>query len=231
VISNYGNPGSTNDTWDEVGVDAILDYFFSVWFERDGDPYPPLLVSEFQPNTPGIDTDEEWVEFFNNAPVLLDLTNYKLGDEETIDGIEGMYNFPSGSTISPGKAQVVAQKGTGFNALFGFLPEYELTETSAAGNMPIDTLWASGTVALANTGDEILLLDSHDTILDVAVYGPTNTYPGVIAIPFVDNEQSVERRPVWHDTNDCSVDFRRQVDPSPGVVYLYGFFLPLTIKP
>ncbi len=230
-ITNYGDPGSTKLTVDELYADDILDYSFTVWFEPDGDPYPPLLVSEFQPNPPGIDSDEEWVEFFNNAPVLLDLTDYKMGDEETIDGPEGMYRFPIGSPIIPGEAQVVAMKGTGFAALYGFLPEYELSETSAAGNMVIDTLWASGTIALSDANDEVLLLDSHDTILDVAVYGPTNTYPGVTAIPFVSNEQSVERRPVWHDTNDCSFDFRRQANPSPGVVYLYGLFLPLTIKP
>ncbi|MBK8267065.1 MAG: hypothetical protein IPK83_01660, partial [Planctomycetes bacterium] len=47
-ITNFGNPGTFSNTWDEVS-DGRVDYFFDVYFESDGDVYPPLLISEVLP--------------------------------------------------------------------------------------------------------------------------------------------------------------------------------------
>ncbi|MCX6024876.1 MAG: lamin tail domain-containing protein [Chloroflexi bacterium] len=219
-VSNYGSHAAPPpNTWTEV-QDGIIDYYFEVWFEPDGDPYPPLVVSEFLPDPVGTETSDEWLEIYNTSPATIELPGVKVGDEETAapPSAEGMYSFPSG-TIASGGAVTVAQRavaggGEGFFGLYGFCPDYEL-QGSAPGNcdstldMAKYSAWAAGSVQLSNTADEILILDRQDTILDVAVYG-TGAYPGVIARPAPDKEFTLERRPVYHDTNDCSVDFRTQ---------------------
>jgi uncharacterized repeat protein (TIGR01451 family) len=231
AVTNYGSPAPATrlqNTWAEVS-DGVVDYYFDVWFEPDGDPYPPLMVSEFQPNPPGADASREWIEIFNNSPVALSLDGIKVGDEETIAEGEGMLRFPAGFSIAPGATVIVALQADtgsdGFYYLFGFCPDFEVTNTTgpncSAPNMSSYSAWASGSLALNNSDDEILILDGSDTVLDVAGYtdGGYTPYPGVTYLGWNSGwEQSVERRPAYQDTNDCSADFRRQYNPTPAQI-------------
>ena len=231
AVTNYGSPAPATrlqNTWAEVS-DGVVDYYFDVWFEPDGDPYPPLMVSEFQPNPPGTDTNREWIEIFNNSPVALSLDGIKVGDEETIAGGESMLRFPAGFSIAPGATVIVALQADngsdGFYYLFGFCPDFEVTNTTgpncSAPDMSPYSAWASGSLALSNNDDEVLILDGSDTVLDVAGYtdGGYTPYPGVTYLGWNSGwEQSIERRPVYQDTNDCSADFRRQSNPTPAQV-------------
>ncbi len=70
-------------------------------------------------------------------------------------------------------------------------------------------------MALANTGDEVLLLDGNDTPVDVVTY-ENGSYPGVIPHPGVTRGHSIERDPPAQDTDDCSVDFVDRASPTPG---------------
>jgi hypothetical protein len=79
------------------------------------------------------------------------------------------------------------------------------------------TAWASGLIALSNTGDEVGLLDPFDAVVDVACYegktwpnNPTTPHPGVVT------GHSIERNPAGEDTDHCEIDFIDQAIPTPG---------------
>jgi glycerophosphoryl diester phosphodiesterase len=146
----------------------------------------------------------------------VDLSNYKLGDEETAAGGEGMYRFPAGASIAAGQKITVALKATGFFALYGFNPTYEVIDTDASvPNMSVYSAWSTGTISLANTGDEMLLLNGSDAAVDVVTY-EAGVYSGVTAHPGVALGHSIERSPVNQDTDNCAVDFVDRTTPTPG---------------
>src|SRR3989338_2579942 len=79
-----------------------------------------LKINEIFYDTPGTDGDEEWIEIFNEANGEIELTNYKIGDEETQGDSEGMYQFPSSSKIKSKGFAIVAQKADIFYSIYGF---------------------------------------------------------------------------------------------------------------
>ena len=178
----------------------------------------PLLISEVFYDTPGTDSEEEWVEIFNPTAFVVDLSGYKIGDEEVQGGTEGMCQFPSGASISPGDVIVVALEASGFYALYGFNPDFEVTDSDPTVlDMTPYSAWAAGRFALSNTGDEVLLLDESDSPVDVVVY-EGGSYLGVTPHPGVETGHSLERVPADRDTDDCSADFIDQPSPNPGTV-------------
>ena len=99
------------------------------------------------------------------------------------------------------------------------LADLEWQNSDETPNM-VRTGWGEGEFLLGNEGDEVLLVDPENQIVDVLVYGS-----GVCAgsRPFVDlslvyNGNSLERWPANHDSNDCNRDFRVRYSPAPGVV-------------
>jgi cardiolipin synthase A/B len=179
-----------------------------------GPHYP--LISEVFYDTPGTDSDEEWIELYNPTSMAIDLSSYKLGDEETQGSTEGMYQFPTGASIAAGQKITVALKAAGFFALYGFNPTYEVIETDASvPNMSVYSAWSSGTISLANAGDEVLLLNGSDIPVDVVTF-EAGVYSGVTPHPGVATGHSIERSPANQDTNDCSVDFVDRNPPTPG---------------
>jgi uncharacterized repeat protein (TIGR01451 family) len=218
AITNYGNPGLASNTSVEV-ADGVIDYYFDLFFEADGDVYPPLLVSEVLYVPSGGGSGGEFIEIVNVSPIAIGLSNYKIGDEGTLDGGEGMRQFSSGS-IAPGQVIVWANNADTFTGTYGFLPDYAQT----VGAQPVTqtttySAWASGSVSLNNDGDEVILLDGSDTAIDVVMYDNGNDpWPGLANADFsVSDGESMERVPADWDTNDISVDFRaRAGDGAPG---------------
>ncbi|MEW6404041.1 MAG: lamin tail domain-containing protein [Chloroflexota bacterium] len=179
-----------------------------------GPQYP--LITEVFYDTPGTDSDEEWIELYNPTTSGIDLSNYKIGDEETQGSTEGMYRFPAGAGIAPGQKIIVALKATGFFALYGFNPTYEVIDTDASvPNMSVYSAWSTGTIALVNTGDEVLLLNGSDVAVDVVTF-EAGVYSGVTAHPGVAVGHSIERSPANQDTNNCATDFVDRATPTPG---------------
>ncbi|WP_199614183.1 lamin tail domain-containing protein [Paenibacillus alkalitolerans] len=106
-----------------------------------------LLLSEVYYDTAGDDNVEEYVEIYNGTGSTVDLSGYKLSDNA------GTFTLPSGTSIAAGQRLVVARDTEGFKALFGFEPD------------------VSGmTLALSNSGDQVILKDSTETELDFAAY-------------------------------------------------------------
>ena len=176
---------------------------------------PELLITEFFYNPPGLDEEREWVEVANLSDRPIQLSGYGLGDEEQPGGGEGMLRFPEGSEIGAGEAIIVARTAVGFRALFGANTAYEIQDTdSAVSDMVIDSQWATGQFALANDGDEIILLDAENQIIDAVSYGDSTIFFSP-SIPQVVTGQSVERFPAICDS-DSAADWRSQTRPDPG---------------
>jgi hypothetical protein len=189
-----------------------------------------LVISEVVANEIGSDTDGEWFEIYNNGAAAVDLSNYKIGDEETsgaTSATEGMYQFPAGAMIGPGEVQVIAVNANQFFEHYGALPTYENafgdgtgTEGDNAGvpNMILYAAWdPDGTrINAANGNDQLLLLDGSDAIVDAVSWGNTFAFdPGVEAN--AGQGQSYERINPLVDTNTAA-DWRLGDTSSPGTV-------------
>jgi len=165
-----------------------------------------FLISEVLYNEVGSDVTGEWIEIFNTGPSTINLTNYKIGDEETSGGTtttEAMHRFPAGASIAPGELQIVAVSATRFFAVYGILPTYEATSTNAlVPDMLPYAAWDpdGGVLNMSNTTDHAYLLDGADAIIDRVSWGNNNAFnPGLNAT--VLDGQSYERKNSYFDTD------------------------------
>jgi hypothetical protein len=184
-----------------------------------------LLISEFLydgaiPSTEG----DEFVELCNPNPAPLDLTCYKVGDEEISGGGESMYQLPVMTTLAADACLVVAKNANQFQARFGSLPDFELitagggyADSVAVPNLGKYPVWADGNWSLSNTGDEILVLGPDNQMVDGVAYGSGDyATAGVAPDASAPAPDSLQR--VWpFDTDSMPADFVRQT-PNPGVV-------------
>ncbi len=186
-------------------------------------PAAPLLISELCydgaiPSTEG----DEFVEVFNPSGDAVDLSFYKVGDEETQGKGEGMVRFPPQTTIGPQGLVVVAKNAAQFYDRFGFYPDFEArvsgadyADTPTVPNMVKHTAWASGGWALSNSGDEMVLLGPADQIVDAVVYKAGDYaavgVSGKISAPAPRSLQRVGAG----DSNDMNADFAI-AEPNPG---------------
>ncbi len=189
-------------------------------------PAPPValkiteaLYDALTPSTSG----DEFVEICNPTTTDAALDGYKIGDEETPGKGEGMYRFPVTATLAVDACAVVAKNAAQFRTRFGFLPDFEAmvsgsgyTDTLTVPNLARFSAWGKGSWALANTGDEVLLLAPDDTVLDAVAYGngdygAVGVEPALTApAPF-----SLQRVSPTADTDSMPLDFFRD-NPTPG---------------
>jgi uncharacterized repeat protein (TIGR01451 family) len=185
------------------------------WQRQVPGPAGYLLISEVYY---GSAPDREWVEIYNPTSETVSLGSYLLGDAARPEDAEGMIRFPPPASIGPYEAVVVAVSATGFRQNHPSLtPDFEIVDTDPdVPDMVEYPAWGTWDWALGNDGDEVLLLDGPDVAVDVLVYGD-GYYPGVIPHPGgIDYRHSLERYPIWLDSDDCSTDFRDWPYPSPG---------------
>jgi len=189
-----------------------------------------VLISEVVFNEVGSTADGEWIEIFNTGPTTVDLTNYKIGDEETSGGTsttEALFQFPSGASIAPGEVQVISGGATRFFTVYGFNPTYETADTDPTiPNLTNYTPWDTdgGILNMANTNDQAVLVDGTDTIIDAASFGSTFAFNPALVVPVLDG-QSYQRINAYVDTdtaNDWAVvgtaDDASSARSTPGVV-------------
>ena len=178
-----------------------------------------LVISEVLYDPSGAEPDQEWIEIYNLGTTHVDLSQYKLGDEETSGGSEGMLHFPSGARLAPGQVAIVAHRATTFSALYGFKPDYEMIASDpTVPDMRNYTAWANGSVALHNDGDKVLLLGPDDGIVDALSWGNSTFAFSPPAVDVADGH-ALERRPADVD-NDSADDWVDQPVPDPGAVHL-----------
>jgi len=208
----------------QVRSDAVYAYLkemFDLDWQWSHPLYLPLVMRRYVPPADHLLISEvmvwsgcEWVEVYNPTPFPVTLTGYGVGDAETPGCYEGMYRFPTRS-LGPGEVVVVAGDARECTA---FTPDYEMSGGDPdVPNLSKDAVWGAGEFGLNNGGDEVLLLDPSDRVVDVVVYGDGG-YPGVVGHPGVGWGETLERIPAYADTDDCGYDF--QAGWSPGWVRL-----------
>jgi len=208
LLSDYGEPKSSRNTASEFVGDDVVDYFVRLDFAPSGELVSPLVIFAFRSNVGA--AQSEWIALRNNSLQAASLDGYKLGDEEDPRQSEGMLGFPSGLTIAPNDYFVVAVEGLFFANEYGFAPDAEMRGGSGAPVLTLFPSWGGSTINLGNVGDQLLLLNGSNTIVDVVTYGTgaDSIYDGVVTGPSVAFGQIANRDTTGSDTDDCSVDFR-----------------------
>lgn len=174
-----------------------------------------LLITEVM-NYPHINTGSiEWIEIFNAGRETVDLRHYKIGDEEQLGGSEGMLQFPRGASLEPGGLLVLAEDAVVFQEIYGFAPDYEFKDSgSPVPDMLKYAAWSGGNLSMVNSGDEVLLLDRYDRLVDAVSWGSSNwAFDPDVGV--VSAGQTIERFPGYLDS-DSAGDWRRQIGPTPG---------------
>jgi hypothetical protein len=216
ALTEYNDPRSTAhpNTWDEVS-NQVLDRPVDVWFQSNGEVYSPFLISEVLYDPFGTE-DLEWIELVNVSGATQGL-DYKVGDASAPDAGEAM-GLTVGPTIPAGSGAMIARNGFVFASNYGMSPYYESINSSAGipDLFPFPAWAPSIAFQLANTGDEVLLIDRWNTVIDVLAYG-TGAWPGNPARALVPEGHSLERYPSNLDTDQPS-DFRDRTTPSPGAL-------------
>jgi len=179
-------------------------------------PSTKLLISEVMYDV-GDEPEEEWIEIYNAGSTAIDLSDYKIGDEETQGGSEGMVQFPPGTSIAPKQVMVIANQAASFFGVYGFQPDFEVHNSDdTIPDLQVYAEWGGSNMQLSNTGDEVLLLAADDSSFDALSWGSS-----IVAFDpsakDVSEGHSLERYPAYEDT-DTAVDWRDQENPDPGRV-------------
>ena len=188
-----------------------------------------VLLSEVLYNESGSDTGGEFYELYNSGSTAVDLSNWKIGDEETNGATTGagsgesLHVFPAGSSIAPGAVQVIARNAPQFSSVYGFLPTYELLSTDPAApagdpavpDLPVDMTWDldGGAAAMANGNDESFIMDASNTLIDAISWG-TSVFAFDPALASSELDGQSYRRISETDTNTAN-DW--ELSPDTGV--------------
>jgi hypothetical protein len=129
--------------------------------------------------------------------------------------------FPVEAQLLSGQVIVIAACASNFSANYGFNPNYEWNACvpEVPDVFPVAT-WEGFGLALGNTADEILLLDTVGNIVDSAAWGGeprAGVIPIEIESPFPGGA-TLKRYPVTSDNANCAAAFYISYHPSPGYV-------------
>ncbi len=179
------------------------------------------LVSEIMMNPAGLDEGREWIELYNPSPSDIDLSGYKIGDAAVPTSTlgDGMVAFPQGYVLHAGQVIVIAQNAAQFKIDNGLLPTFELADyDSTIPELLTYSTWATGTLSLANAGDEVVLLGPTDQIVDGVACGLGNLAGSTPYTGTMLGGHTLQRWPYDWDTDNGTNDWRDQSIPSVGLV-------------
>ena len=193
----------------------LLNHLVPVGAERNN----KLVISEIMFNPIDSEPGHEWIELFNRSSDSIDLQDFKIGDSEAQGDLEGMYVFPAGSRIYPGETIVIANQSMLFSQVYGFRPNFELLNSDPEViNLVKYKKWAGGVINLNNSGDELLLLDQEDDLMDAVSWGDS-IFAFNPPAPKTEDGFSLERKPANTDSNRAD-DWSILAEPQPGRVNL-----------
>ena len=153
------------------------------------EPSDHVVFSEVFYDTPGDDDIEEWIELYNPTSDFIDLSGLTIEDNENI------YTISNGTTISSDEFMVIARDETGFQDLYGELPD-------------LNDL----TLRLNNEGDYLKLKNGSEEIDMVAWENYVDKWDLE-----ADEGESIQRNPSEQDTStDNDWIITNEPDPEPG---------------
>ncbi len=180
-----------------------------------------ILISEvmYDPaNGGGADSNHEWVEIYNPGPLDLDISAFKITDEEFPGGTEGAFRFPAGTTIEAGAVLLICDTATDVEAEFsGSSCDVEVNNSNSTPDMIRYDSWATGFgLDLSNSGDELILLGPLDEVVDALNWGTSFEFMNP-SIDDVDAGRSLFRPDLGLDT-DTRDDWSDTDEPTPGAL-------------
>jgi len=144
----------------------------------------PVKLSEVAYDVVGTEPDGEWVELVNTGTETVSLDDLRVADEEQLGGAEAVLAFPPGQTLAPGGVVVIASSAAAFRAAHGFAPHFEIKASDdAVAQMTPDRSLGGTQFQLANTSDEVLLLNPAGFILDGVSWGRSTLLPDIVDAP------------------------------------------------
>ncbi len=128
-----------------------------------------------------------------------------------------MLQFPPETMLEVGGVIVIANRAEVFRSVYGISPDLEMQDSDIV--IP-DMLpyfgWSTGSrVELVNSGDELLLLDGNDVVVDALLWGNSTWEMAFKPPPPVTRDgESLERSPAFIDTDTAANWIRREI-PGP----------------
>lgn len=181
-------------------------------------PANHLLISEVLYNPSGSSDDAEFIELVNPTGRIINLSHYSIGDAVQRTDFEDVRRFPENTLLGPQETIVIATSATAFQAEYGFAPDFEILSTDSSVTSLIDDLaWGDPAtfLQLANKGDEIILRNQQNIIVDIVTYGDSIYAATQPCLATTTSNRSLERFPYWRDSNNCQSDFRDWPFPNP----------------
>jgi beta-lactamase superfamily II metal-dependent hydrolase len=194
--------GSTTDPKASTGETIIRtdptddNDIYTDWTTASDDGFPQtqeitylVVISEVYYDTVGTDSVEEWIELYNNSPITVDISGWKITDN---NGTGATYTIPEDESIEPGTFYTIAADSTGFNNLYGY-------DADVYGGIP----------ALNNDGDTLVLKDNYGNGIDAAAWegGATAGVPdgwGSTSAPSASTGSTIVRSDETADTDTYS---------------------------
>jgi phosphatidylserine/phosphatidylglycerophosphate/cardiolipin synthase-like enzyme len=105
-------------------------------------------------------TETEYVSIHNPTSNAIDLSSWSIYDNEY------QAFFPNGSVMEAGATITVCENASQIHGVCAYYPEYSFDSYLAVGMQ-----YAKHPPKLANTGDEVLLLDNGGQVVDAVIYG------------------------------------------------------------
>ena len=176
------------------------------------------LISEVVYDPYGPD-ETEFIEIANPTLSAIDLSGYSIGDAVSNEDFEDVRRFPDNTSMRRGEIIVVSTSAVDFFELYHLWPDFEILDTTPlVADLIDDPNWGDTAtlLRLGNQGDEVILRNESDKVVDVVTYG-SGSYQGQPACPLLMSAgHSLERFPYWRDSDNCPMDFRDWPFPSPG---------------
>ncbi|MCX6044833.1 MAG: lamin tail domain-containing protein [Chloroflexi bacterium] len=115
--------------------------------------------------------DEEFIALLNTGDGVLDLTGWVVGDAALPGGGEGMYALPTGYQLNPGALFVIARNAETFQRQWHQPPDAEFEDHAVdVPSLARRRDLASGSLALSDSGDEVVLLNPGGQLADAVAF-------------------------------------------------------------
>ncbi len=167
-----------------------------------------VKINEIYPNPSGTDGGNEWIELYNSGSATVRLDDWLL--QTASSSWSDKFTFPPETSIGPGEFFLLGEEN---------IPS-EMADLISSSNLSLGT---------ASTGlDGVRLIDCPGTVQDTFLYGKQGAVPDPDEVEFRDDQGavssgvmpssglSVGRFPDGADSDENSVDFQTDMDPSPG---------------